>query len=576
MSGRRAFGLLLALLICMPAWAGQLSVHAFLVPGHVSLGDTVTLNIRVDGSSQASRPDTRPLHADFQILDSSRSGSVSVVNGRASASTLWAYTLRPRHRGRLTVPALRVGSLRTKPLSLVVAAAAPAGSAAAVHGPAFVDMSASTLSPWVGQQVDLTVRLYYRGDLTDGSLSTPSGDGLDIRQVGQGLQYQQQRNGRDYNVVERHYAVIPQRAGALQVKGVQFQGRTLDTGGLPGGFMNFGRPISASAAPLTLHVQAQPAAAGGGPWVPAREVALSLDGLPSSGRIQVGEPLTLTLRERATGLPFESLPALSLPDLKGVQVYPDKSQDATGHDGHWLVGRRQRKFALVAAHAGTLTLPAITLRWWDVVHQREQTARIPAHTLQVVAAAAGGGQGGATPAPATAASRAAAAAATATAGPNATVPATASAAWRTVALASLALWLLSALAALLWMWRRRRRHRPSDAATDAEQPGVRRARHAFLAGLRSGRADLAAPALLRWARAERPVITQLGALAAALDDPAQRDAIATLQRCRFAAAGTAEGYDADALVRAFRGGLRWRSAPQGEAAPVLPPLYPPA
>ena len=86
------------------------------------------------------------------------------------------------------------------------------------------------------------------------------------------------------------------------------------------------------------------------------------------------------------------------------------------------------------------------------------------------------------------------------------------------------------------------------------------------------RSDLAAAeqALLRWARIVRPSVTSLGALSAALREGPQRDAIAALQRARYAD-GDAPG---PRLRDAFAKGFDWLPPTQGGSDDALPPLYP--
>lgn len=79
--------------------------------------------------------------------------------------------------------------------------------------------------------------------------------------------------------------------------------------------------------------------------------------------------------------------------------------------------------------------------------------------------------------------------------------------------------------------------------------------------------------LLAWARSERPAITHLEALSQALAAPAQREAIAALQRQRYAAGHAAAA--GPVLRQAFASGLEWldESGPGRDDDP-LPPLYP--
>jgi hypothetical protein len=548
------------LLLAALAHAASGDVRASLDRDHAQLGDTVTLNVQIDGTTGVDAPDVSALSGDFDILGTSRNTSIDIVNGQRTQRTLWAVALRPTHTGTLTIPSLTVDGQRTAPLTLTVVAA-PATAQGGPGDPVFIEATLDNLTPYVGQQVGLTVRLYYAPNLTDGSIDKPHADGVQIRPLGRDTRYQAERGGRRYHVVEQRYALIPQHAGHIALAPLAFHGRILgadDFSSMFGG----GQPVQARSPALALQVRTRPDAARGGPWLPARKLSLSLDGLPGDGRVQVGEPLTLTLDEQATGLPFEALPTPTLPALDGVQVYPDKPHGQTGADGPWLQATRTRKFAVIPQRAGPLVIPEITLRWWNVVADRAEVARISSHTLTVTPAAADDSGTGAAPAapvpsmtPVPATARA---------------PGAAPSSWRTLALLGRGLWLLTLVGVGgAFGWRRWRRARAVAIAPAAD--GARRLRNAWLHAVRGGDVATQAGALLAWARAERPALRNLGELAAALDAPAQRDAIAVLQQAHYAAVGSAP--DRDALARAFAKGFAWR-APVARPAASLPPLYP--
>jgi hypothetical protein len=266
---------------------------------------------------------------------------------------------------------------------------------------------------------------------------------------------------------------------------------------------------------------------------------------------------------QATGLPYEALPALSLPDLDGATVYPDKPVTGTRNDGQWLIGRRQQNFAVVPSRPGTLTLPAVTLKWWNVQTGQAEEARIPAHTLTVLPAATTGTTAPATPASVAPAPSLAPAPAVSTAPPVA--PASP---WRMAVLLAVAVVLVAGALAAGWVWRRRAR--PVSAEASRTMPSRRSLRAAFLAAARGDDAAAQAHALLAWARAERPGLANLGALADALASAPQREAIDRLQRRRFA---SAEGGPAPDLAAVFAAGFAWREA-SSDGEPPLPPLYP--
>jgi len=558
----------LVFLLCSLAWlwpvaSAAADAQATLDRQRVELGETVTLNLRTNGGGMAATPDLGALAPDFAVLGSSSNTSISIVNGQRTAQVTVGIALRPLHVGTLRIPPLSFAGGTTAPLELEVTPP-DAGAAAAGSKDVFLEAAIDPASAYVGQQTVYTVRLFFATDLTSGALEDPQVTGVDFRRLGDEINYQAERGGRRYNVIERRYAATPQREGHLRIPSVAFQGESVNMAN-PDAFFGNGTPITAASPIVDIDVRAAPAQASGGAWLPARSLTLTLDGGPAHGDLHVGEPLNLVMNLQATGLPYEALPSLSLPELDGATVYPDKPVNGTRVEGQWLVGRRQQSFAVVPNRAGKFTIPETTLSWWNVVENRAETARIPAQTFQVLAAAG-------SPAPASTV------AATPQPGQipaTATVPAVSTSepwnGWRTLALASFGLWALSVLAWLLW--RSRRGSAPVQAPAGTHVSGdASRLRAAFLVEARGNDVSRQASALLAWARAEKPSLRSLGELAQALSAGPQREVIDALQRQRYAVAE--EISLGERLAVAFRDGFAWQAAGGTTDASPLAPLYP--
>jgi len=538
-------------------------VTATLDRNRVELGETVTLNLRASSGAMAATPDLSALSQDFAVLGSSSNTSLSIINGQRSLQVTVGVALRPLHVGTLHIPALSFAGGTTAPVDVEVL---PPDTAAAAEGrkDVFLEATIDPASAYVGQQVVYTLRLFYATDLTSGALEDPQLAGMDFPRLGGEINYQAERGGRRYNVIERRYAATSQRVGHLQIPSVAFQGESVDMAN-PDAFFGNGTPITASSPTVAFDVRPAPAQAAQGAWLPARSLSLTLDGGPSHGDLHVGEPLNLVMNVQAVGLPYEALPSLSLPSLAGATVYPDKPVNGSRVEGQWLVGRRQQSFAVVPNRPGTLTIPETTLTWWNVVENHAETARVPARTFTVVGAA------GAPAAPPAAAPQADAAAVVHPSASTAPLAVSGGGWWRTVALVSLALWVLSVLAWMLW---RRRSNKTAEAAPSpaAAQGSPSRLRAAFLVQARGSDAPGQAAALLAWAQAERPSLRNLGELAQALSAGPQREAIEALQRKRYA--GADEPGLGSRLAAAFRDGFAWQPATGSADASPLPPLYP--
>ncbi|NKJ21274.1 BatD family protein [Dyella sp. SG609] len=542
------------LLCCLPWLASAADVRAVLDRGSVQLGETVTLNLKVSGGSVGT-PDLSVLDNDFEVLGTSSNSSLSIVNGKRTSEFTYGIALRPKHVGRLTIPAIALAGGSTEPVQLEVTA--PDQQAAAAAGKdVFVEAVAEPRNAYVGQQMSFVVRLFFAASLSNGAMDEPQADGAELSKLGDDSNYQAERGGRRYNVIERRYALIPQHAGHIQVGPVSFQGELIDMAD-PNSFFGSTRAMSAASAPVSIDVRAVPAAAGKTAWLPARALSLAMEAPPEPTQLRAGQPLNLTMTVQATGLPYESLPALSLPRIDGATVYPDKPVNGTRVDGAWLSGRRQQSFAVVPGKPGELVIPATTLTWWNTQTDKAEVATIPEHRYTVLPAVG---------APATAAS---VATPEATEAPVAVTTSADATPWRWIALGSIGLWLLTLLG-----WWALRRATPAQRKPAAEAPASdRQRRAAFLAAARGNDAAAQAHSLLAWAQTERPGLVNLGALAAALASAPQREAIATLQKRLYATDGAAPS--GEALAAAFRDGFQWHAAAPPPADPSgLPPLYP--
>jgi len=539
-------------------------VRAWLDRDSMHVGETVTLNVEADGSA-SGQPDFSALAQDFNMLGTQSSQQVSIVNGARSAKTLWAVGLEPKHEGSITIAPIVIGQAQTAPVRLSVLPAVSAAQQAG--GDLFLEASAQPLDPYVQQQVRYTVKLYYAFDLTDGNLGEPKADGLAAQRIGQDKQYIATVGARRYHVLERHYALTPERSGAIEIPALAFRGTVLDASD-PAAFFGRGRSVNARSDALHLEVRPKPAAWTQATWLPAASLTLQDQGdLPTE--VHVGEPITRTIRLQAQGLGYEQLPELQLSAPQGAEIYPDKADTRTRDDGEWLYGERVRKFAFVPDRAGTLDVPGLRMSWWDTEHDRLATAELPARTITVLPAL-----GASAPAVPGAGKIAASQPSNANGSPDAASAfgnTTSVGLWKMIAALGFVLWFATLLA---WWWSRRAFAAMPALPARSAAPTSTAQRATFLRACSLGDLAGAERALVAWARNERPDVRNLGELATRLSDEAQCSSTSSLQRARYA--GEAGEGIATRLQQAFRGGIAWKDVPAAarSAAGPLPALYP--
>ena len=398
-------GILLLLLVGFAAATPALAnVTASLGASQVAAGDTVQLTLEHDGQT-SGQPDVAPLEQDFDILGTSSSTNIELINGNASEKTEVVLTLAPKSTGHLTIPALSWDGEQSQPLSLTVtgpgSTAQPDGSGASPAAKIFIETSASPEQPYVEAAVQLTVRLFTSETLYHPDLEMPESSDFVVKQVGSDVSSEAERNGRPYQVVTRQYLLFPLHSGKLTMQGPVLDAEVAVNqprspygndpyggffGGPAFGMLQTVRPLRLHGNPIVLSVRPRPAGAVSSYWLPARNVQLTAGWNPTQLSAQAGDPVTLDLDLQATGLTAAQLPDLSslLSVPSGLKAYPDQPKlDDSAQDGE-LIGSRDQTIAFMADSPGHYTIPALTVKWWDTQSNQLRTATLPARTLTIL------------------------------------------------------------------------------------------------------------------------------------------------------------------------------------------------
>ncbi|MBX2879460.1 MAG: BatD family protein [Granulosicoccus sp.] len=123
-------------------------------------------------------------------------------------------------------------------------------------------------------------------------------------------------------------------------------------------------------------------------WLPAARVELESEWASLTDEapvFTVGEPVNRRIRIIATDQQAAAIPPLQIPSAEGVRTYPGAAQLETSKRDNGLTGTRLEVLTLLPSEAGQLTLPAITVDWWDTRNRAWRHAELPAQTITVQA-----------------------------------------------------------------------------------------------------------------------------------------------------------------------------------------------
>lgn len=392
---QRKFFILILLLVIGTSLANAVSaaVKAQVDRRQISIDDTFTLVVDMPSNGEDASPDLSALEKDFDVLGTTASSRIQIINGRSSSSRQWLINLAPKRVGQLTIPPLVVGNDKTNPVSISVTKATAAADA---KKDVFLEAVVDTPSPYVQEQVLLTVKLFHRVKVREGALSKPQIENASVERLGDDSAYETQRGGERYRVVERRYAVFPQKSGPITISGLHFDGKIPDPRTTNRGDF-FGRglfddpfdllqptiSLRARADAINLNVKPIPGGAETSPWLPARDLQIKESWSDQKLSFVVGQPITRTLTLLAQGLTQTQLPAIEPPVLDFANVYPDHHNKQTRIEQSGLVSDSEQKIAIIPTRAGTFEIPPIKITWWNVTKDRQDYATLPARSITV-------------------------------------------------------------------------------------------------------------------------------------------------------------------------------------------------
>ena len=344
--------------------------------------ETLRAELRYDGQVFTGEPDFGPLIKDFEVLSNNRQQNYSNVNGKTESYTAWTLELRPKRAGILLIPSLTFKKEVSNAIELRVRAAPSNSSANPGTQPIYTETTVDANTPYVGQQVILTHRLYTSVQLRDFALSELAIDKAVLHRLGD-TQYQKVINGRNYLVLEVKYAIFPQSEGPLIIPSLRFGAYEVNNRSQFGVFNNRGNQIVRDTEPKSLEVTARPPQASVDGWMPSTSVTMEQRWSGDIDSVTVGEPVTRTITIRAEGLSGAQITPLQEPQGNNYRGYPDQPQLDEIVTTNGLTATRIESLALVPNNSGEITLPAVELIWWDTNSNKRRVASLPSITLQV-------------------------------------------------------------------------------------------------------------------------------------------------------------------------------------------------
>lgn len=363
------------------------NITAKLDVSPVLVNDVFHLTYTSSGSVDDD-PDFSPIKTDFELLGTQQSSNMSMINGSITRSKAWTLTLIAKATGIFTIPAISFGTDQAPKINVVVKSI-PTSNSATPNENFILEMQPSQKNGYIQQQFIITIKLLIAKNINNyqfSDLTTSTPDTI-ILPLGKDQQYKTYRGKKQYIVIEKKFALFPQKTETLRIN--PFVASIAISSNTNSRFYD---PFNARATTKRLHsktinlnIKDIPSQYTSNNWLPSSSIKLS-EKWPNKKTFIAGEPITRTLILLAKGLTSSQLTEIAQPSINGLKQYPDKPESLEQQTSDGLIATRKQKIALIPTQAGNYTLPAINIPWWNTTTNKIETAHLAKRTFTVLPA----------------------------------------------------------------------------------------------------------------------------------------------------------------------------------------------
>lgn len=376
---------ILLLISCQIALAAEIKTRVDRNPVNINESFQITFTAT---QSPDGEPDFSPLNKDFKILNTSRKNHSSWINGKSSKTMQWVLNVVAKQPGNLSIPPISFGNDVSQLVTLLVNKNTAQNKK---DQDLFLEVDVSNKTPYVQAQIIYTLRFYRKVQITQAALSGLELTDAIIEQLGEEKSYTTELNGITYDVSEIKYAIFPQKSGLNTIKPFVLSADVVtNTRPRFNGFFNRPRTknIQISSREITLEVQPASKDFTNKYWLPSEQVYLEEKWSGDIKQMKTGEPLTRTLTILAKGTNKTQLPELHTePQASTLKTYPDQPSLNEKIEIDGFIAFREEKIAYIPSKAGSYTLPAIEIPWFNTKTQKMEIAKIPETTITAIASA---------------------------------------------------------------------------------------------------------------------------------------------------------------------------------------------
>jgi len=369
-------------LLLFPAYAAGAELVATVDHNRIGKDNLVMLSVRLSGSDAHFQLDTSQLDKDFYVIP--KEGGRKPGEWREKR-----FQLGPKHTGVLTIPSLQASlngqTLLSQPFQITVLKRSGNVDDTRLWIKTHVDRTTA----WQRQQVVYRFTVFSTNELVSPRLFPPDFSGFTVDVVKKNVPGEQIIGGRRLQTANYVYVLFPEQSGNISIPGPVIKATLVQSV----------KSFRMAAGQASIDDEKQKfqfkSAVGEAQSIQVRPLPTAAMSLPvgvlkvhsgiTEAQAIAGEPLTWTVKIQGTGISSEYLPDLKqLMTLgKSFKVYPETPDISQIKQRSGVITNAIWRQVILPQKQGALTLPPITLSYFDPENGRIERAVAPAVDLAV-------------------------------------------------------------------------------------------------------------------------------------------------------------------------------------------------
>lgn len=397
-----AFMMLQAFNIALQAQAAdedEITATASVNTNRLTVGDRFILSLELKGPrlNQVQRPELPEIDG-IRLLSNipTTTSGLSVINGVATSTKGFRFTLEATKAGRIEIPAVQLASggerYATQPIVLDVQADQQNTASRRGEENIYVQLELSEDQPYVGEQIIAEVVLYFHSDLSIISYQPAAAwrtEGFWMERLdedGGPRAESMMKNGIPFRrAVLMRYALFPTRSGTLRLGEYELRTNVRATQRFGDTRRFFGsnrrRALDISSEDMQIEVRPLPEPRPEG--FTGAVGQFSVERLIPETEVIIGEPLEIETRFTGTGnINLINKPQYEVPAR--FEAFRPSENTRLNKSNSGIRGRKQFTDIFIARRVGSVELAEKRVHWFDPDGERYRYVDLPAVMLEVL------------------------------------------------------------------------------------------------------------------------------------------------------------------------------------------------